>query len=49
MITDKDKRGYNIYYFSELTKIKSYYPNWETTRSLEQTIKGIMGANQNNR
>lgn len=46
---DKNREGDHICYYSDLTKIKDHYPNWEITKSLEQTIKEIVEANQNNR
>ena len=38
---DKNREGDHICYYSDLTKIKSHYPNWDITISLEETIRQI--------
>lgn len=39
---EKNREGDHICYYSNLTKMKSHYPGWHLTRSLEQTIKEIV-------
>jgi CDP-paratose 2-epimerase len=38
---DKNREGDHICYYSDLTKMKSHYPNWDITISLEETIRQI--------
>ncbi len=38
---DKPREGDHICYYSDLSKIKSHYPGWDITISLEETIKQI--------
>lgn len=38
---EKNRMGDHICYYSDLTKMKSHYPNWEITKSLHQTIEEI--------
>jgi CDP-paratose 2-epimerase len=38
----KNREGDHICYYSDLTKIKSHYPTWEITISLEETIQQII-------
>ena len=38
---DKNREGDHICYYSDLTKMKQHYPNWNITISLEETIKQI--------
>mgnify|MGYP000580511837 FL=1 len=39
--------GDHICYYSELRKMKQHYPNWDNTKSLEDTIKEIVDNWQN--
>lgn len=39
---DKNREGDHICYYSDLTKMKTHYPNWVLTKSLEQTLKEIV-------
>lgn len=44
---DKNREGDHICYYSDLTKMKKHYPNWNITISLEQIIQKIVdGWNQ---
>jgi len=38
----KNREGDHICYYSDLKKIKSHYPNWNITISLDETIKQIV-------
>ena len=40
----KNREGDHICYYSNLTKIKRHYPNWDITISLEETIKQIVDS-----
>ena len=42
----KSRIGDHIWYVSDLSKLKSDYPNWQITKSLEVTIKEICAAYQ---
>lgn len=39
---DKHREGDHICYYSNLTKMKTHYPNWDITISLEATIEQIV-------
>lgn len=39
--TENNRIGDHICYFSDLSKMKSFYPNWEITRSLQQICEEI--------
>jgi CDP-paratose 2-epimerase len=39
---DKNRIGDHICYYSDLTKIKEHYPEWDITKSLQQTIMEIV-------
>jgi CDP-paratose 2-epimerase len=39
---DKNREGDHICYYSDLRKMKSHYPKWEVTISLEETIRQIV-------
>jgi CDP-paratose 2-epimerase len=41
---DKNREGDHICYYSDLRKMKSHYPKWEITISLEETIRQIVGS-----
>lgn len=38
---DKNRQGDHICYISDLSKMKSHYPNWTITKNLEQTFEEI--------
>jgi CDP-paratose 2-epimerase len=38
---DQNRLGDHICYYSDLAKIKSHYPNWHITKSVEDTIAEI--------
>ena len=40
--TDKNREGDHICYYSDLRKMKSHYPGWGITKSLNDTIKEIV-------
>jgi CDP-paratose 2-epimerase len=42
--SDNNRIGDHICYYSNLSKMKSHYPNWDITKSLEQTMKEIYDA-----
>jgi CDP-paratose 2-epimerase len=39
---DKNREGDHICYYSDLRKMKTHYPSWDITFSLEETIKQIV-------
>src|SRR6266702_2603613 len=39
---DENRIGDHICYYSDLTKMKAHYPQWDITKSLRQTIKEIV-------
>ncbi len=41
---DKNREGDHICYYSDLNKMRSHYPQWDITISLEETIKQIVSA-----
>jgi CDP-paratose 2-epimerase len=41
---DKNREGDHICYYSDLRKMKSHYPAWDITISLEETIRQIVEA-----
>ncbi|HQU91577.1 MAG TPA: NAD-dependent epimerase/dehydratase family protein [Pyrinomonadaceae bacterium] len=44
--SDKNRIGDHICYISDLTKLKSHYPNWDITKSLTQICEEIVEAEQ---
>jgi CDP-paratose 2-epimerase len=42
--SDKNREGDHICYYSDLRKMKSHYPNWDVTISLESTISQIVDS-----
>jgi len=41
---DQNRIGDHICYYSDLTKMKAHYPQWNITKSLKQTIREIVAA-----
>jgi CDP-paratose 2-epimerase len=41
---DQNRIGDHICYYSDLTKMKAHYPQWNITKSLKQTISEIVAA-----
>lgn len=41
---DENRIGDHICYYSDLRKMKAHYPQWEITKSLEQTVGEIVAA-----
>ncbi len=41
---DANRLGDHICYYSDLTKIKSHYPDWSITRNLRQTVSEIAAS-----
>ena len=41
---DENRIGDHICYYSDLTQMRSHYPNWDITVSLEETISQIVAA-----
>jgi len=41
---DKNREGDHICYYSDLRKMKTHYPEWDITISLEETIRQIVEA-----
>ena len=41
---DKPRLGDHICYISDLSKIKSHYPNWTITKSLDDIFQEIYDA-----
>jgi CDP-paratose 2-epimerase len=44
---DQNRAGDHICYFSDLTKMKSHYPNWDITKTLEDVFREIYEATVN--
>ena len=44
---EENRIGDHICYYSDLSKAKRHYPDWEITLSLEETIAQIIGAWKN--
>lgn len=42
--TDQNREGDHICYYSNLRKMKSHYPGWDITISLEETIRQIVAS-----
>jgi CDP-paratose 2-epimerase len=42
--TEENRIGDHICYYSDLSKMKSHYPHWDITKSLEDTFKEIYQA-----
>jgi CDP-paratose 2-epimerase len=42
--SDVNRIGDHICYYSDLRKIKSHYPNWDITKSLQKTFEEIFEA-----
>src|SRR5206468_9716435 len=43
---DEARRGDHVCYYSDLRKMKTHYPEWDVTRSLEETIAEIVSTQQ---
>jgi len=43
-LTDQNRSGDHICYYSDMGKFKSHYPQWQITKPLEQIIAEIIGA-----
>jgi CDP-paratose 2-epimerase len=41
---EQNRIGDHICYYSDLRKMKSHFPNWEITRSVDETIKEIVDS-----
>jgi CDP-paratose 2-epimerase len=41
---DQNRSGDHICYYSDLRKMRSHYPKWDITQSLEETIRQIVNA-----
>jgi CDP-paratose 2-epimerase len=41
---DGNREGDHIVYISDLRKMKSHYPEWGITKSLDQTLREIVEA-----
>jgi CDP-paratose 2-epimerase len=41
---DQNRAGDHICYYSDLRKIRAHYPQWDITRSLDETIREIVEA-----
>ena len=39
---DQNRIGDHICYYSDLTKMREHFPEWDITKSLQQTIKEIV-------
>ena len=44
---DQNRVGDHICYYSDLTKMKEHYPNWDISKSVSDTIKEIVEVNLN--
>jgi CDP-paratose 2-epimerase len=42
--SDQNRVGDHICYYSDLTKMKHHYPQWDITRSLRQIVSEIADA-----
>lgn len=45
---DEARKGDHICYISDLRKFQSHYPNWQLTRSVDQTLEEIIAATRAN-
>jgi len=43
---DENRKGDHICYYSDLRKIRSHYPSWKITKTLEDTIRDIVESFQ---
>ena len=41
---DQNRIGDHICYYSDLTKMKTHYPQWDITKSLRQTVQEIVAS-----
>jgi CDP-paratose 2-epimerase len=41
---DKNREGDHICYYSDLRKMKAHYPQWDITKSLEETFREIVAS-----
>jgi CDP-paratose 2-epimerase len=39
---DENRNGDHICYYSELRKMRTHYPKWDVTKSLDKTIQEIV-------
>lgn len=46
---DRNRAGDHICYYSDLRKMRTHYPQWEITQSLEETIRQIVEATNSRR
>jgi CDP-paratose 2-epimerase len=44
---DENRSGDHVCYYSDLTKMRTHYPRWDITQSLESTIGQIVAAHGN--
>jgi CDP-paratose 2-epimerase len=42
--SDKNREGDHICYYSDLSKMKAHYPNWDITKSLDDIFSEIVGS-----
>ncbi|MFT5368663.1 MAG: CDP-paratose 2-epimerase [Candidatus Latescibacterota bacterium] len=45
--SDQNRSGDHICYYSDLRKMKTHYPNWDITKSLDDTFREIVESWQN--
>ena len=45
--SDQNRAGDHICYYSDLRKMKTHYPNWDITKSLDDTFREIVESWQN--
>jgi CDP-paratose 2-epimerase len=43
---DQNRAGDHICYYSDLRKMRTHYPQWDITQSLEETIRQIVEASR---
>ena len=41
---EKNRVGDHICYYSDLRKMRAHYPDWNISRSLDQTVREIVDA-----
>jgi CDP-paratose 2-epimerase len=42
--SDKNREGDHMCYYSDLSKMKAHYPNWDITKSLDEIFSEIVGS-----
>ena len=46
-VTDKNRTGDHICYYTDMSKFKSHYPNWKMSKNLKQIVEEIINSETN--